>query len=312
MKNIATGLTTNSIMPASLRLGTRSSRLALAQAEIVRHHLAGLGVACEVVELSTLGDKDPSTPISQLPSAAAFVDDIESALLNNDIDIAVHSLKDMPLLPTQGLHIAAILERGDPRESLVSAHGETFDELPHGAVIGTSCARRAAQIRYLRSDLRAASIRGPVDDRIRQVREGRFDAAILAIAGLDRAHLVDEASEVFALGRFVPAPAQAALAIQTRANDIETRACVARLDHSATRDCVTAELAILAHFGDRTDITIAAVAESTMPMRLRVRVLSVDGRPLYESIFAGVDAAGIARHAIHRIGDVIQTRKAAV
>lgn len=295
-----------------IRLGTRSSRLALAQAEIVRQRLVPFGVTCEIVKLGTIGDVDQSRPISEFTTSGPFTDDIEAALLQNDIDIAVHSLKDLPLTSTPGLEIAAILERGDPRESLVSGNGEQFDDLPSGAVIGTSCARRAAQIRYLRHDLRTMSIRGPVDDRIRQVREGTFDAAILAIAGLYRSGLAGEAAEVFALSRFVPAPAQAALAIQVRHDDRRTRDVVMRLDHAATREAVIAELGVLRHFEDREDIAIAAFARHVGDVQMRVRVLQIDGQPLLESILVGRDGTTVAKHAIHRIEETIIKRKAAI
>ncbi|MCB9858314.1 MAG: hydroxymethylbilane synthase [Phycisphaerales bacterium] len=296
----------------TLRLGTRSSRLALAQAEIVRQKLRPFGVECRIVELDTLGDRELNKPISEFDSAAPFVDDVESALLRNEIDIAVHSLKDMPLAPTPGLTVAAVLERGDPRESIVSKNGERFDELPAGAIIGTSCSRRSAQIQYLRPDLQTASIRGPVDDRIRQVREGKFDAAILAIAGLYRSGLAGEAAEVFALSRFLPAPAQAALAIQVRGDDTETRDLTKQVDHAATRDAVSAELTVLTHFESRKDITIAAVAREAVGLQLRVRVLQIEGRPVLESVIAGRCAESVAQHAIHRIEEAISQRKAAV
>ncbi|MCA9254163.1 MAG: hydroxymethylbilane synthase [Phycisphaerales bacterium] len=296
----------------TLRLGTRSSRLALAQAEIVRRQLAAAGVTCRIIEISTIGDQDQTRAISEFATSSPFTDDIELALRRGDIDIAVHSLKDMSLTPTGDLHVAAILERADPRESLVSHGDVSFDALPRGAVIGTSCARRAAQIRYLRPDLKTANIRGAVDDRIRQVRAGRFDAAILAIAGLDRSGLSSDAAEIFSLDRFVPAPAQAALAIQIRANDDATRRLIEPLDHGPTRKTVSAELALLAHFEHRDDITIAAVADTTDGVRMRVRVLRTDGRPVLESVFAGNNGASVTQRAIERIEETLIQRKAAV
>lgn len=294
-----------------LRVGTRSSRLALAQVEIVRQRLASIGIAIDVVELETLGDRDQRTPISGFATASPFTDDIEVALLRGNIDIAVHSLKDMPLVPTTGLGVAAILERGDARESLVTANGLRFTDLPAGAVIGTSCARRSAQIRHLRRDLRTASIRGPVDDRIRQVREGRFDAALLAIAGLQRSGLADAASEVFPISTFVPAPAQAALAIQVRVDDVRTCELTSKLDHAPTRDAVATELRVLAAFDERKDITVAAYAQLRSNLQLRVRVMRVDGRPLLETVISGRDCNRVADTAIRRINDVVQIRKVA-
>lgn len=295
----------------TLRLGTRSSLLALAQADIVASALASFDVVCEIVELDTIGDRHPTLSMNQFESNSPFTDDVEAALLRNEIDIAVHSLKDMPLALTPGLAVAAILERGDPRESIVTTNGERLDELPTGAVVGTSCARRAAQILSLRRDLRTASIRGPVDDRIRQVREGAFDAAVLAIVGLRRSGLSEAASEVFSLSRFVSAPAQAALAVQVREHDAEVRQLVAQLDHGPTREAVETELAVLAHFDDRDDMTIAAVARHMPELHLRVRVLHVEGRPLYEGIFAGRCGHSVAVHAIRRVEGAIRFQRVA-
>ncbi|HPF40994.1 MAG TPA: hydroxymethylbilane synthase [Phycisphaerae bacterium] len=298
-------------LSTTLRLGTRSSRLALAQAEIVRKRLAIVGVDCRIIEISTIGDQDQTRAISEFATSSPFTDDIEAALRRGAIDIAVHSLKDMSLTPPVDLNVAAILERADPRESLVSQGDVSFDALPRGAVVGTSCARRAAQIRYLRPDLKTANIRGAVDDRIRQVRVGGFDAAILAIAGLDRSDLSKNAAEIFTLDRFVPAPAQAALAIQIRADDDATRRRIEPLDHGPTRDAVSAELALLAHFERRDDITIAAVAETADGVRMRVRVLRIEGRPLLEAVFAGSNGASVARRAIERVEETLIERKAA-
>ncbi len=299
----------NSMLLKTIRLGTRSSRLALAQANLVRSLLWPQGVACEIVEISTPGDKDLTRSVADFDTAGPFTDDIETALLRGEIDIAVHSLKDLQLTHMPGLCIAAILARGDPRESLVSVENARLDDLPSGAIVGTSCDRRAAQIRYLRNDLRVRSIRGPVDERIRQVREGGFDAVILAIAGLQRSGLGAEAAEIFALSRFVPAPAQAALAIQTRDEDVETNRLVATLDHAITREAVNAELSVLARFDGRDDITIAAIAARSPDLQIRVRVLRTDGHPLFESILAGCDGAALACHAIHRIEEVLQQWK---
>ncbi len=243
-----------------LRLGTRASRLALWQTHFCAARLRRLGVRTDIVVLTASGDRDLSRPIPDLPSAAPFSDDIERALLEGRIDAAVHCLKDLPLQPTPGLSLAAVLKRGDPREALVSRDGRRLNELPVGAAVGTSSPRRAAQLRALRPDLVPRPIRGPVEDRVRQVRTGHFDAAVLAVAGLQRLGLTAEIAEVFDIRRLMPAPAQAALVIQVRADDRCTAAAIRPLDHAPTRLAVTAELEFQRHFDGQADVAVAALA----------------------------------------------------
>jgi hydroxymethylbilane synthase len=256
-----------------------------------------LDVAVEPVVLSTSGDRDLSRPIAELASSAPFSDDLERALREGQIDAAVHCLKDLPVSPTPGLMLAAILERGDPREVLVSRDRLGLHELPAGAVVGTSSPRRAAQLHALRADLVARPMRGPVEDRVRQVRAGRFDAALLAAAGLQRLGLAEEIVEYFDPRQFMPAPAQAALAIQVRAGDRIARRLVGRLDHRATRRAVTAELEFLRFFDHRTDVTAAAIATGDRTVELCARLLRCNGEMLWQGRIAGPDPRRIARHA---------------
>lgn len=310
-----------SIVPPErpLRLGTRSSALALWQAEHVAERLrragAAEGVAVELVEISTLGDRDLARPIAELGSAAPFADDVERALAAGFIDLAVHSLKDLeaprlevppsPPASAPALVIAAVLERADPGETLVSRLDRPLAELPAGAHVGTSSPRRAAQVLALRPDLAIAPIRGPVDDRVRQVRRGDFEAAVLAAAGLARLGRLDEACERFALDRFLPAPAQGALAVQVRSDDPRVARRVQPLDHRPTRRAVTAELELLERVGETGGLVLAAVAEAvpetTGAIRLRARLLEPGGRVVAAADLTGEDPRALARAAERRL-----------
>jgi len=322
--------TTDRRHTAKLRLGTRCSALALWQARHVAQRLRGQGVNVELAPMTTSGDRDLSKPIAELsaasPTAASpFADDLEKALRAGEIDLAVHSLKDLPIgggqcppytLPTvmaNDLVIAAILPRSPASESLVSRHHCPLMALPVGAVIGTSSPRRAAQVRALRPDLRVEPIRGPVDDRVQQVRAGLFDAAILATAGLLRLGLENEIAQRFELDEFLPAPGQAALAVQVRRDDLSTRAKIASLDHEPTRRATGAELDFLQPFESRDDVAVAAYAHyprtggtvwrsqavnprNTWPgvpdhatLTLHARILSIEGKILFDGVLSGDD-----------------------
>ncbi len=285
----------------TLRLGTRGSALAMWQANHVAEKLRALGLALELIQIKTQGDRDLDSPIHELGSAGPFSDEIEEALLRGDIDIAVHSLKDLPVEGRNGLVIAAVLERGDPRETLVSRDNLTLDRLPPGAVVGTSSPRRAAQLKHLRPDLETAPIRGPVEDRVRQVRRGAFDAAVLAAAGLERLGLLHEAAEVFEVGRFIPAPAQAALAVQARSEDREVLRMLRRLDHEPTRRSVKAELEFLRPYESNQEITAAAYAwVERNAIRMHARLTAADGTILWDEVIEGRNPLGMAEIAIRR------------
>lgn len=260
-----------------LRLGTRRSALALWQANHVARLLHEIGVHVDLVPIATSGDRDLATAIDDLDSDAPFTDDIDAALRAGRIDLAVHALKDLPTIPPPDLTLAAILCRGDPTESLVSAGRGRLDDLPAGSVIGTSSPRRAAQLRRLRPDLVPRPIRGAVDDRVRQVRDGRFAAAILATAGLQRLGLEHEITQTFRFDEFLPAPGQAALVVQTRADDVDTIGRVSPLDHARTRRAVLAELALLRAFDGDRDACVAAHA-TVGGDRIELRARRLDRR----------------------------------
>jgi hydroxymethylbilane synthase len=224
-------------------IGTRSSELALRQtrqvAELLRAAWPQLDVRTRHYVSS--GDEQLDLPADQL-APDAFVDRLERALLAGEVDAVVHSYKDLPFAATPGLVIAAVPLRADPREALVARSGLRLDQLPAGAIVGTSSARRGAWLRERRPDLEARPIRGPVDSRVRQVlEEGRFDAALLAAAGLQRLDLAHHVTEYFDLETLPPAAGQGALAVQCRADDAATAALLAAIDDLALHAAVRAE-----------------------------------------------------------------------
>lgn len=287
-------------MSRTLRVGARGSRLSMWQVHHAIDKLQRRSVPVDLVVLSSSGDRDLNVAIEDLPSAAPFADDLEDALEGGTIDVAVHSLKDLALAPPAGLVVSALLPRGSVTESLVSRHHIPFDALPPGAVIGTCSSRRQAQVHLRRSDLVCRPIRGPVDDRVDQVRAGKFDAAILATAGLERLGLSDAITETFAPGVFVPAAGQGALALQVRESDEEARVVTASLDHFATRLATTAELAAERHLDAAGQLSAAAALVQHAFITLHLRVLSRDGSDAVDVMASGTDPERVALDAAER------------
>ena len=243
-------------------IGTRGSRLALAQTQLVVDALraAHPGMRFEIREVSTQGDRD-TKPLSEIGGQGVFTKAIEDALLRNEIDIAVHSMKDLPPRLTEGLTIAAVPERASALDALVTRGGLRFEDLPPGARIGTGSGRRAAQIKVLRSDVTVSEIRGNVPTRIRKLDEGEYDGVVLAVAGLQRLGLEGRISQTFSIKEMTPSPGQGALAIEVRTDDAEAAAVAAPLDHHASRVAVTAERAFLAALGAGCQTPVGAHAE---------------------------------------------------
>lgn len=270
----------------TIRVGTRSSRLALWQTELVigRLRKAHRGLACRVVTLSTQGDEVTDRPLPEIGGQGVFTERIEAALRSGEIDIAVHSLKDLPVEKAQGTEIGAVLGREEVRDALVSRAGLTLDSLPAGAVIGTSSTRRQAQLLALRPDLVARPIRGNVETRVRKVEEGEYDATLLAGAGLARLGLAGRVSEWLDPGRFLPAPGQGAIAVQCRASDRATLALLSAIDEPELRAATEAERGFLQALGGGCSAPVGAYATvggGTAPGRLitlRARVMSPDGK----------------------------------
>jgi hydroxymethylbilane synthase len=229
-----------------LRLGSRRSPMAIAQsADVARLITERTGRRVEIVGITTLGDVSREQ-LSQIGGTGVFVSALRESLLRGEVDFAVHSLKDLPTGTAPGITLAAIPARDDPRDALVGRDGVKLADLSPGARIGTGSPRRAAQLSVLRSDITCVPIRGNANTRLAKVREGEFDAVVLAYAGLARIGHTDLVSEIFEPDDMVPAPGQGALAVECRADDAELVALLETVDHSATRAAVTAERSLLA------------------------------------------------------------------
>lgn len=243
-------------------VGTRASRLALCQTELVVQSLRAShpDLEFQVRQVRTEGDRRTKAPLSRIGGQGIFVKELEAALLTGEIDLAVHSLKDVPTGLAHGLTLAALPQRGNPRDALVSRDGATLATLIQGGRIGTGSARRAVQLRSLRPDLRSVDIRGNVDTRVRKVEEGEVDAVVLAAAGLERLELLGRAAEIFSPDMMVPAVGQGTLAVEAREDDPELLALVSAIDHRETRLASEAERAFLARLGGGCRLPFAALA----------------------------------------------------
>jgi hydroxymethylbilane synthase len=271
--------------PRTYVVGTRGSRLALRQTERVLEALrkANPGTKFNVRTIRTEGDRS-SAPLSSFPRRGIFATEIEYALLKSDIDIAIHSLKDLSNEETPGLVVAATPRRVDPSDALISRDGVPLADLPPGAVIGTCSPRRTAQVMALRPDLRVADIRGNIDTRIRKVEDGEYDAIIIAAAGLARLGWLERATQLFAPSEMLPAPGQGALAVQVRAADEEAFALVQTIDDFETNVCVLAERRFETRLGGGCHAAVAALAVID-DITLRLSGLASD--PRGERVYRG-------------------------
>lgn len=248
----------------TVRIGTRASALARWQTgEVVRLWRArcpGLGV--EVVELVTAGDEQPDAPLERMEGTGFFTSTLERALLAGRIDVAVHSYKDLPVTPSPGLTVAAVPLRGPVEDALCARGGAKLADLPSGARVGTSSPRRTAQLRAPRPDLDCVPLRGNVPTRLERVASGELDAVVLARAGVERLGLRDRITEVFSLERLLTAPAQGALAVQTRSEDAALRRSLVSLEHGPTRRSVETERALLHELRGGCSVPVGAYARA--------------------------------------------------
>lgn len=270
-------------MTTPLRLGTRGSLLARTQSEQVAALLSlGIGRDVELVEVTTTGDVS-AQPLDSFGGTGVFVGALRDALLTGEVDLAVHSLKDLPTAPTEGLSIAAVPQREDPRDALVARDGLTLGELPRGSRVGTGSPRRAAQLHALGLGLEVVGLRGNVDTRLSKVAEGELDGVVLALAGLTRLGRAGEVTETLDPLQMLPAPGQGALAVECRAVEPLLVAAVAEvLDDAGTRAAVTAERALLAELEAGCSAPVGALAEVVEgddgeEIWIRSVVLSTDG-----------------------------------
>ena len=282
-------------MKQSLVIGSRGSKLALWQSEWVRARLRELRPQAEVrIEIiKTSGDVMRDVPLAVIGGKGVFTKELEEALLDGRIDLAVHSLKDLPTVLPEGLGIAAVTAREDPRDALVMRAGArerpaALRDLPRGATVGTSSMRRIAQLKHLRPDVKIRDLRGNVDTRLRKLDAGEYDAVILASAGLRRLGFAERISAAVSTGEMLPAVGQGALGVETRADDAGTNELVALLEDAPTRAACTAERALLRALGGGCQVPIAAhAAAEGERLRLEALVAAVDGEHVLRDTLEG-------------------------
>ena len=276
-------------MSETLRIGTRSSELALRQARLVQAALVDRGVESELVTYKTLGDKRLDEPLSAIGAKGLFTKELEVDLRKGKTDLAVHSLKDLPTDSPPGLMVGAVLEREDPRDALVlnrAIMGQSLDDLPRGSRVGTSSLRRRAQLLALRPDLEVAELRGNVPTRLKKVDEGRVHAAILAAAGLHRLGAHQHIACYLDAPRWLPAAGQGAIAVQVREDDERMRALADALNDAPTMLAVRAERAFLQALEGGCQVPIGALA------------VPADGGALLHGMIADVHGARVVRGTI--------------
>lgn len=295
-----------------LRIGTRGSALALAQTRITLKVLQKsfphdpIIQQATLVTITTTGDRITDRPLYDIGGKGLFAKELEQALYANEIDLAVHSLKDMETPLPPGLILAAILKREDPRDVMLSLKAPSLAALPSGSIVGTCSPRRVAQILHHRPDLTCIPLRGNVDSRIRKLQEGTMDAIILALAGLRRLGREEEASYIFPESEMLPAVGQGAIALECRADDTQTRAYLASLNHTETSHCVTAERALLAGLQGscRTPIGGHAILEPNGLLRLEALIASPTGTPLHRTIQWGEDPISLGLSTAKILNDL--------
>lgn len=277
-------------------IGTRSSKLALWQADYIMERLQERypDVLIEKKLMTTKGDKILDAPLAKIGGKGLFTKELETAMLEGEIDIAVHSLKDMPVVVPEGLVITAITEREHPGDALVSLHYESFEELPQGAKVGTSSLRRKAQILHVRPDLDIHDLRGNVNTRLKKMVDEKFDAIILAVAGLKRLGFEDLINEELPKTLCLPAVGQGALAIETREDDEEIREMLSFLNDDDTRACTLAERAFLSTVegGCQVPVGVYAISPAAEKIKIEAVIASLDGKTLYRDSMEGALSDG--------------------
>lgn len=274
-----------------LRLGTRKSPMAMAQAGRVADLItARTGAAVELVGLTSFGDVTKAL-LDQIGGQGVFVSTLREALLAHEVDMAVHSLKDLPTAPLPGITLAAVPPRDDPRDALIGRNGAKLADLPPGARIGTGSPRRAAQLRLLRPDVIPVPARGNAGTRIAKVTSGDLDAVVLAYAGLARIGQLDLISEVFDPDQMLPAPGQGALAVECRSDDPDLAALLLTVDDQVSRAAVTAERTVLAVLEAGCSAPVGAYAAGTEVLHVVGAVVGDNGGPVIQAMRAGPRAA---------------------
>jgi hydroxymethylbilane synthase len=294
-----------------LLIGTRGSPLALWQA---RHVLALLAVAHGLAEgaialkiITTSGDRITDKPLRDFGGKGLFTKEIDEALLDGSVDLAVHSMKDLPTRLSDGLTIAAVLPRADVRDAFISTKAGSLADLPPGAIVGTSSLRRAAQVRRRRPDLRVIDFRGNVETRLKKLGEGKADATLLALAGLERLRLAAHATSILSTEEMLPAVAQGAIGVTCRTDDDTTRALLDALNDAVSATAIACERAFLARLDGSCKTPIAGLAEiENGQLRFRGMILAPDGSEWFET--EQTDAAGRAESIGSEAGEALLLR----
>jgi hydroxymethylbilane synthase len=295
---------------AHLRIGSRGSQLALWQAHYISELLRAQGHTVEIEIIKTTGDKITDVALAKVGTKGMFTKEIEEALVENRVDLAVHSLKDLPTELSSDFEITAITTREDPRDVFCSVNFASIEDLPQHANVGTSSLRRQAQLKALRPDLQAYPLRGNVDTRLRKLESGDYDAIILAAAGLNRLGKTELIRQVIPVEIMTPAAGQGALAIEIRSGDNATRALIAFLEDTATRAATSCERALLNKLGGGCQVPIGAFAEvKAGRLRLNAIVAHPDGTRVLREMSEGDDPVGLGEEVgetlLRRGGDVI-------
>ena len=296
------------------RIGTRGSPLAMIQARMVRSMIAQLhGVAEELIEIhavSTGGDRSQASnaSLTEIGGKGLFTKEIDDAMLDGRLDIGVHCIKDMATRLTDGIALTTILEREDPRDAFMSLTAGSIEQLPQGAKFGTSSIRRAAQVLRLRPDLQIVPFRGNVGTRLQKLQDGVADATMLAIAGLNRLGEAGRATAILDMENFMPAPAQAAIGLTIRDGDKRFAELLAPLDHTPTRQTITAERAMLAVLDGSCRTPVGAI--STLDgdlVTLQGQILSLDGKTEFHTSASGTDPVAVGQQVGQTLLDLAGT-----
>ncbi|MBT8062362.1 MAG: hydroxymethylbilane synthase [Xanthomonadales bacterium] len=280
-------------MSAVIRIATRQSMLAMWQARHVKELLeqANPGLSVELLPMLTRGDKIIDQPLAAIGGKGLFLKELEHALLNDEADLAVHSMKDVPALMADGLKVDVVLPRADPRDALLSNEGRDLSDLPSGALVGTSSLRRQCQLKAARPDLRVTDLRGNVDTRLRKLDEGQYQAIILACAGLERLGLGDRITQALPSPQWLPASTQGIIGLQQRSDDQRVADFIAPLNDAPTHVCALAERRVAGRLEASCQLPIAVHAQLGDQLQLHALVGMPDGTGIIRASAVGSDTA---------------------
>jgi hydroxymethylbilane synthase len=292
-------------MSKTIRIGTRGSQLALWQANETSNRLAELGYKPEIVVIKTTGDKRTDVSLSSIGGKGLFIKELEEALTRGDVDVAVHSLKDVPSIVPEPFVLAGFLERADPRDAWVQLDGTRIEALRDGAVVGTSAPRRRAQLRLLFPSLKLEEMRGNVDTRINKLRAGLYDGAVLASAGLIRLGRSSEITAPFDVDQMIPAAGQGIVAIECRKDDGDARAAAWAINHRPSEAAARAERGVLQKFGEMLDCYSAVAVHATVNGHVTIRAFfgEIEGERYLRVQRDGVDPNAVVQEVFDELVD---------